>query len=588
MTSGPVPSDVPVGTYDGVTITGGTTTAQDGTRVTTVTVPIVEPTRVDQPGTLLNTHADIPIAQNAAGEMLIEVSIPTGIGLTAQTVQNSQKTLREILIEASQPRVEQQDTFSELLATGIDSYVPGVLDQQQVAVRTVTLTSSSGSAAPSQPIIISGAEGTGEGSQEHPLRQEALVIDARQLPSGSILQLNNVEFALVIGASRVIGGEGRNFAVGDNAVQYIVLGADDDMLRGGGGDDTVGSRGGNDQLYGDEGNDRVFGGIGDDSLEGGDGDDLLQGGSSDAGKWRMALDQEGLMHLSFVADDPTLAEVLHTEAVWNWSRPATDRGRVDGRVSILEQDYTRLSEFALLYRAVTGERPDATWLEEVAAGHWNSDSLAQAAYQYYAERQGIQPQALEIQVRRLIEQVWGSASDEEVSLGVNYFQNGGTWDQGLKFLALNDKAKALLRDGSGHLELTKPLALGEVGWAPASGNDQLLGGAGSDLLIGGGGNDLLDGGSGRDMAAFVGAIHDYQLGLRESTAGVVDLVLRNVVSGEEDILRNIELARFGDLVYRGKAVQPPLQLNAFAAASDYVEVIGSAELQQMGLPASWL
>ena len=195
-------------------------------------------------------------------------------------------TLRQQLIGASNPLVSSDASYQSIVSQGIDQYVPTVQDQSQVTVRTITLTVASGiSTAPAQPIIINGAQGTGESNLLHPLRQEALVIDARKLPAGTVLQLDNVEFAIVIGAVHLTGGNGRNFVIGDDANQFIVLGPEDDILHGGGGDDVVGSKGGNDQLFGDDGNDTVVGGLGDDHLEGGAGNDLLIGGQSDAGQW---------------------------------------------------------------------------------------------------------------------------------------------------------------------------------------------------------------------------------------------------------------------------------------------------------------
>jgi Ca2+-binding RTX toxin-like protein len=131
-----------------------------------------------------------------------------------------------------------------VLGQGIDQYVPGVVNQDQVTVRTITLTVAAGSAAPTQPIVIRGATGTGENDSANPQRAEALVIDARQLPPGTVLDLSLVEFAIVIGPTTAIGGGGRNFVIGDGSAQFLVLGADDDVLRGGDGDDTIGSKGG--------------------------------------------------------------------------------------------------------------------------------------------------------------------------------------------------------------------------------------------------------------------------------------------------------------------------------------------------------
>jgi len=128
----------------------------------------------------------------------------------------------------------------------------------------------SADAAPGTPIVISGA--TNGGSQ-----QSALVIDGRGLPSGSQLNLDNVEFAALVGEMTVVGGEGQNFVAGDDARQFISLGVDDDTLYGGGGDDTVGSAGGADLLFGEDGNDAMSGGTGGDSIYGGNGNDIIYG-----------------------------------------------------------------------------------------------------------------------------------------------------------------------------------------------------------------------------------------------------------------------------------------------------------------------
>ena len=127
-----------------------------------------------------------------------------------------------------------------------------------------------GNQPPSRPIIIShSATDT---------ISNMVVIDDHQLPPDTVIQLDNIAFASIIGAIRVVGGSGQNFAVGDDQNQFIVLGSDDDILFGGGGEDTVGSLGGNDQTSGDAGNDTVYGGTGTDVLNGGTGNDRLNGG----------------------------------------------------------------------------------------------------------------------------------------------------------------------------------------------------------------------------------------------------------------------------------------------------------------------
>ncbi len=112
---------------------------------------------------------------------------------------------------------------------------------------------------------------------------EALVIDTTGLPSGSQLDLNNVDFAIIIASenhiTKIRGGAGNNIVFAGSGQQDILLGAGDDILHGGAGDDTIGSLEGNDQLFGEDGNDSLSGGVGDDTLTGGSGNDTLDGGT---------------------------------------------------------------------------------------------------------------------------------------------------------------------------------------------------------------------------------------------------------------------------------------------------------------------
>lgn len=271
------PPVTPPTSVDGTTVTTEEATSGGQTTTTQTVTPVAE-TRQDDPATTHSSLADIPLVTSGSGETLLQVGLPVGVGLTSQTISGSAvSTLRDLLIAASDPKVADVAVFEQILSHGIDSYVPTVQDQQQVSVRTITFSQTS--TVPDLPIIVTGALGTGEDNAQNPLRQEALVLDTRNLPSGTVLELDNVEFAVVVGAARLTGGNGRNFVIGDDASQYIVLGADDDELHGGGGDDFVGSRGGNDKLFGDEGNDTVSGGDGNDIVDGGAGKDMELGGT---------------------------------------------------------------------------------------------------------------------------------------------------------------------------------------------------------------------------------------------------------------------------------------------------------------------
>jgi len=254
-------------TVDGVEI--ATTTRADGTVITTL-LPITG-TREDDPSSLLNDRADIPLITGTSGNTLLTISLPTGVGVNAQGLPQEMNltNARSDLIQ----RIAQQaglDSTDERVVNPVENFLSTLNSETTLGIRTVTPTINSNQAL-ELPIIITGTENTGD------LRQ-ALIIDASNLPPGSILQLMNVAFAFIVGAVSITGGAGENYVVGDDHNQYIVLGADNDVLFGSGGDDTIGSLGGDDQTSGDSGNDIVFGGSGNDRLSGGSGNDRLNGG----------------------------------------------------------------------------------------------------------------------------------------------------------------------------------------------------------------------------------------------------------------------------------------------------------------------
>jgi len=154
--------------------------------------------------------------------------------------------------------------FADVKA-GMDSFYTTLpTATTDVAVRSVTVTSA--------------------GSLDvNATAHQALVIDTKGLASGAQLDLNNVDFAIIIASenqiTKIRGGAGNNIVYAGNGQQDILLGAGDDILHGGAGDDTIGSLDGNDQLFGEEGNDSLSGGVGDDTLTGGSGNDTLDGGT---------------------------------------------------------------------------------------------------------------------------------------------------------------------------------------------------------------------------------------------------------------------------------------------------------------------
>ncbi|WPZ35029.1 DUF4347 domain-containing protein [Thalassobaculum sp. OXR-137] len=197
---------------------------------------------------------------------LVTATLPPGTTITsegpstAQSPTDAQTTLITSIqargSSAETPLVSEARTFLTKLGTTT------TLD-----VRTIVPTTTSGTL--NDPIVITG---TGGGDQS-----EAFVIDMRSLPSGSTLQLDNIEFASVMGSTTITGGAGNNFVTGDDSSQFISLGVGDDTLYGGAGADTIGSGSGKDILYGNQSNDRVFGGTEEDTVYGGQDQDVVYG-----------------------------------------------------------------------------------------------------------------------------------------------------------------------------------------------------------------------------------------------------------------------------------------------------------------------
>jgi Ca2+-binding RTX toxin-like protein len=243
------------------------TTSVESDGSTTIVVPVFTPGKSTASPV---AHNDIPILADAADNPLLSASLPIGFGLhvngQAHALDAAGAELE--LIQRLEQQFGSDSQLDSLMTQGKD-FIASLGSGESFFVQTIELTTDS-NAVPGTPIVINGSA-SGDSKQ-------ILIIDVSNLPSGTIIQLNNVAFASIAGATRVVGGEGENFAVGDGSVQFMVLGADNDTLFGGGGNDIVGSLGGDDQISGDAGSDAVFGGTGNDRLSGGSGNDRLNGG----------------------------------------------------------------------------------------------------------------------------------------------------------------------------------------------------------------------------------------------------------------------------------------------------------------------
>ncbi|MBB6132743.1 hypothetical protein HD842_000854 [Massilia aurea] len=329
-----------------------------------LTVPIITGTRSDDPATPNGNLADIPLGLGTGTGPRTElmVSLPVGTGLRAEgpsSLLTSQQALLDLIGRIDNETEDGSSAQSGMTGNGagfLDSLAPGTLLQSE----TIVLSAAPGLSAP-PTILINGSSTTPVGGGQN-ATAIGLVIDATGLPAGSTLQLNNVDFAAIVGAVTVRGGAGRNFVTGDDAIQNILLGADDDVLLGGGGNDIVGSAGGDDLLDGGSGNDILVGGIGNDRLAGGAGNNVLQGGRSTQGAWEFYLK----------ADDTLTAR--HETALF--APGQTERltlaelNASATELAFLGADKPMLSSISLLYHAALGRAPDLGGL-----AYWAQDGV---------------------------------------------------------------------------------------------------------------------------------------------------------------------------------------------------------------------
>jgi type III secretion system FlhB-like substrate exporter len=185
-------------------------------------------------------------AVQAIGTTGITVTVPAYLTLFSDSLPTNSLDLHDRIASFTDQLVTDL-TGHEDVHTAIDTFVSGLSDPSSVIVREFELQADA-SFNTSDHVIIDGSV----------TAHEALVIDASHLPSGTFIDLNNVEFAVIIGPALLGGGSGSNIVVGDRASQYILLGAGEDLIDGGAGNDTIGSRAGNDTLIGGDGDDTAL------------------------------------------------------------------------------------------------------------------------------------------------------------------------------------------------------------------------------------------------------------------------------------------------------------------------------------------
>jgi len=521
------------GTVDGVAVLFETRAADPVTGLvsTVLTVPVITATRADDPASAHSALADIPLGLGAAGAVHTEllISLPTGTGMQAEgpdTLLSNAQALLDLIRRIENKTTAGSSVQADMTGNG-NGFLRSLASDTVLQSKTLVLSAAEGTP---HTIMINGNSTTPVDGGHNPTAI-GLVIDASALPAGNVLQLNNVDFAAVVGAATLRGGDGRNYVTGDDASQNIFLGADDDMLSGGGGNDVVGSAGGNDTLDGGDGHDMVVGGIGNDLLLGGAGDDVLQGGRSSQGTWQFYLDANGTLSSRH---ETALFAPGQQESV-----ALADMNQSSAGLSFLGADKDMLSSLSLLYHAAFGRAPDlaglAYWAQSgVTIG--TAAKLFLASPEWQTAGGGTMSDTSFIEA--LYHNVFGRTPD---SAGLSYWTAqlaGGAGtpalgrDQVLQAISQSPEHKLAWNTASGYL-IGEGKMDAENDWIAGSGDDRLDGGAGSDLLVGG---------DGVDTAVYAGKMADYKF--------IVDteghLKVGDKSNADIDRLSGIEKGEFAD------------------------------------------
>ena len=479
----------------------------------------------------VTTPTDIPLVQDAT-ETLLSARIPAGIGLTAEgstAPLGSAASLEELI---AQIRLHTPEGSSDQvqLTEGGKGFLADLPADTALVVQTLVLTATAG-ADTNTPIVVRVPEGSAP---------TALVIDASALPPGTQIQFENVSFAAVVGPVTLGGGAGAQMVFADDAVQSIMLGADDDELHAGGGNDIVGSAGGDDRIFGEDGDDIVFGGPGRDLLHGGLGTDTARFDGNRA-DYEIVQDR-GITVVR------TLADATDVDVLVNVEHIAFADGTVD--VALPES----IGWISALYLKVLGRQGDLDGIQHYAALAERGVSAGDIALAIFnspeAIAKGTGAAAGEVTVEQLYRTLFDREPDAE---GLAYHK--AQLDQGVTMAEVAAHfvhAPEMLE----HVPSLDALdfSVGEVTAGivtGTTGDDTLQGGVLDDLLISNGGTDVIDGRTGDDTVVVSGNRADYSIEEKDVHWTVKPIILPNLPHDgallAALILKNVEHIQFDDM-----------------------------------------
>jgi hypothetical protein len=219
-------------TIDGVFVTETPVSLPDGGTGTTIGIPVVTSSRIEQFGAA--GLADIWLSRSGTDIYLL-AQLPIGYGLAATggSSHSAGNSLDELVTSIKAVTLNNASSDQSHLIENGYSFLGLLSPDKQLLVETVKPIAGAAGAAASTPLTLNGSS-----DQEH---QVALVIDATGLPNGSAIELHNVDFAAVVGsttitsdsAARILTGDAasQTFAIDSHGSTQVFSGSGDDVFK---------------------------------------------------------------------------------------------------------------------------------------------------------------------------------------------------------------------------------------------------------------------------------------------------------------------------------------------------------------------
>ena len=130
------------------------------------TIPAITAERQDDPASLFNDYADIPVITNAAGDALLTASLPVGVGLAieGQPQEMNLADAKDDLIQRIEQKTGVNSDLSQEAIQHAEDFLSALAANEQVIVQVVTPTVSD-SRVPNAPIVITGSNLAGSSPQ---------------------------------------------------------------------------------------------------------------------------------------------------------------------------------------------------------------------------------------------------------------------------------------------------------------------------------------------------------------------------------------------------------------------------------------